>query len=469
MSGSSQKTSSRQFQAPKGTRDFYPADLALRRHIENIWRQTSINHGFDEIDGPTFEHLDLYTHKSGPAIASELFQVFSGKDPEQAAAIRAGGAAPLALRPEFTPTLARMVAARAPELPRPIKWFAMPSHFRAESPQRGRLREFMQWNVDFIGDDSPRADAEVIATAVGALAGLGLASSDITVRICHRQLLVDTLRASGVSENDTGEALSLLDKRDRMDRAAFVAESAALGLDTARFEASIASACDVINGAIAKCEQGAAAGDVGTPGTLESLSRLIGSLQECGVLKWCEFDASIVRGLAYYTGTVFEIHEASGAERAIAGGGRYDKLIEGFGGPALPACGFGMGDVVLANILRDKGLLKPAEEYLPRPDAFVIAASDDAAARLPALVSQLRRGGLHVRQSYKATRNVGKLLGDAGKCRARYAVILGAELAESPPRVALKDLDSGAQDTLALDELANRLRRMDAQGGFMNL
>src|SRR5438552_17696248 len=163
MAASSPKTQAREVQAPRGTRDFYPQDMAVRRYIENTWRQVSINHGFDEIEGPTFEHLELYTHKSGPGIASEIFHVFSGKgkDEERVASIASEQAAPYALRPEFTPTLARMVAAKAAELPRPIKWFAIPSHFRAERPQRGRLREFMQWNVDFIGDDSPRADAEV--------------------------------------------------------------------------------------------------------------------------------------------------------------------------------------------------------------------------------------------------------------------------------------------------------------------
>src|SRR5436190_13533197 len=151
-------SASNKFQPPKGTRDFYPQDMAVRRYIEGVWRQVSINHGFDEIEGPTFEHLVLYTHKSGPGIVSELFQVFSGKDEEQIAAMKAGGQAPYALRPEFTPTLARMVAAKANSLPMPIKWFAIPSHFRAERPQRGRLREFGQWNVDFIGDESPISD-----------------------------------------------------------------------------------------------------------------------------------------------------------------------------------------------------------------------------------------------------------------------------------------------------------------------
>lgn len=456
--------SSRKFQAPKGTRDFYPADLAVRRYIENVWRQTSINHGFDEIDGPTFEHLDLYTHKSGPGIASELFQVFSGKDPEQVAAIRKGENAPLALRPEFTPTLARMVAAKAPELPRPIKWFAIPSHFRAESPQRGRLREFMQWNVDFIGDDSPRADAEVIATAVESLARLGLKHTDVQVRISNRNVMLQAQRSYGTDESRFPELFDLLDRRAKTPKADFDQEAVRHGLQDA------VEVWDILASTFNQslCEAGQKS-PLDTIPTIEfevkgkqvavelrTLSEMWDLFREAAIDGWCKVDFSIVRGLAYYTGTVFEI--IAEGERAIAGGGRYDKLIEGFGGPSLPACGFGMGDVVLANILKDKGLLKPAEEYLPRPDAFVFAANNDAAAKVPGLVAELRRRNLHIRNTYKTTRNVGKLLGDAGKSRARYAVILGEELAESPPRVAVKNLESGEQETIELDALAHRLK-----------
>jgi histidyl-tRNA synthetase len=183
-------------------------------------------------------------------------------------------------------------------------------------------------------------------------------------------------------------------------------------------------------------------------------------LDDMGYSGWHESEAGIVRGLAYYTGTVFEIHEATGAERAIAGGGRYDKLIESFGGPSLPACGFGMGDVVLGNILRDKGLLKDEIIYEPiRPDAFVISNGDEVAEKqLPPLVASLRRDGLHVRHTYKSTRNVGKLLGDAGKCRARFAVILGKELNEQPPRAALKNLDTGEQREIAISDLSSALK-----------
>src|SRR5262245_9218677 len=220
----------RQFQAPKGTRDFYPADMAVRRYIEGVWRQVSINHGFDEVEGPTFEYLDLYAHKSGPGIANELFQVFSGKDESELAELQKSGKAPFALRPEFTPTLARMVAARAAELPRPIKWFAIPSHFRAERPQRGRLREFLQWNVDFIGDESPAADAEVIATAVAAMEVLGLTEREARIRLNHRWFPTVVLGRMGFQGDLAAKAFALLDKRQKMSHAEFQAQAQEIGL-----------------------------------------------------------------------------------------------------------------------------------------------------------------------------------------------------------------------------------------------
>lgn len=468
--------SSQKFQAPKGTRDFYPADLAVRRHIENVWRQVSINNGFEEIDGPTFEHLELYTHKSGPGIASELFQVMSGKDEEQIAAIRAGGAAPFALRPEFTPTLARMVAAKAAELPRPIKWFAIPSHFRAERPQRGRLREFMQWNVDFIGGDVERqaedvlaettgmfvsqADIEVLQVVIAAVQGLGLSPTEVRIKLGHRQGARGRLLGFGRDIDQIEDDLVLLDQRSKLTKAEYrqLAEGRKWTdtlidfFDPARREIVRLDA-DINSIPISKQERELAWQNKTTPGALQY------EIERAGVAEWCEFDSMIIRGLAYYTGLIFEAHEATGAERAIAGGGRYDNLIESFGGPKLAACGFGMGDVVLANILKDKGLLKPAEEYLPRPDAFVIAADDDAAAKLPAIVASLRKESLHVRQSYKTTRNVGKLLADASKCRARYAVILGKKFAAPEQIVELKDMDGGEQREVTLDELAAALRQ----------
>ncbi len=445
-------------QAPKGTRDFYPADMAVRRHIEAAWRGASIRHGFDEIDGPTFEHLGLYTVKSGEGIVNELFSFR-----------RAGGENDYALRPEFTPTLARMVAARGSALPVPTKWFAVPNFFRAERPQRGRLREFFQWNVDLLGLDTPGADSEVIGTAIAALEALGLKQGDVTVKLSHRGAVAGALRAVGVPDEQLGAAFALLDRRDKLPPEEFAKRAAALGAT-----GDLGEAITRLARATAPASAGldGLARDVGVPAAeLGALEALRDALRAAGIEDWCQWDCGIVRGLAYYTGVVFEIHAAG--ERAVAGGGRYDGLVELFGGPHTPAVGFGMGDVVLGNLLRDKGLL-PADgmELLPRPDVFVVAANDAAAAQMPSIVSSLRRAGLHARHSYKATRNVGKLLGEAGKSRARFAVILGdgcvgagagggtgAGMGEVPGGIVqLKDLGSGEQRELPMSELISALK-----------
>ncbi|MFM1935289.1 MAG: Histidine--tRNA ligase [Planctomycetota bacterium] len=433
------------FQSPKGTRDFYPAEMAVRRRIEGAWREASVAFGYDEVDGPTFEHLGLYTAKSGDGIVSELFSFR-----------RAGGSDDYALRPEFTPTLARMVAARAAQLPMPVKWFAVPNFFRAERPQRGRLREFFQWNVDLLGAEGPAVDAEVIGVAVSALSRLGLGAGDVRVKVSHRVAAARVVTALGVAEQSVAAAFELLDRRDKMTPEEFAVRAGSLGLAAealARFEAVVRTRVPVTGdlGALAQ------AAGIGADGLAE-LASLRDALLAAGLGEWCEFDLGIVRGLAYYTGTVFEVHEASGAERAIAGGGRYDGLVELFGGPRTPAIGFGMGDVVLGLVLADRGLLpKDGTELLPRPDAFIVSAGDPAAeAELPRLVARLRGDGFHVRHSYKATRNVGKLLADASRQRARVAVILGPEV--SAGQVQLKDLSTGEQRAVMMADLASILR-----------
>ncbi|MEE9129990.1 MAG: histidine--tRNA ligase [Phycisphaerales bacterium] len=438
------------FQAPKGTRDFYPHDLAVRRYIESVWREVSINHGFDEIDGPTFEHLDLYTAKSGPDIESELFSF-----------TRSGGDTKYALRPEFTPTLARMYAAHAGSLAKPTKWFSIGPYFRAERPQRGRLREHIQLNVDIIGDDSPRADAEMIAVAVRLLEALGLSSETLKIRLSDRNLIADILSFIGVHEEREFEALRILDqltkrriediredaRRIDLDIDWFLKLAKELSDDFSRGEIPTEFIEDALEGRK----------KIVTPLRFDHLCALTDELDNRGITEWCTLDLSIVRGLAYYTGTVFEIHETAGKERAIAGGGRYDNLVELFGGPPTPACGFAMGDVVLRLVLEDHRLLKPAEQYMPLPDVFVIDLREqDSQGHFSALVSELRSAGLHVRHSYKATRNVGKLLSEANKARARFAVILGKELDEG--NVVLKDLRSGEQEEIARESLIEVLR-----------
>jgi len=418
----------------------------VRRHIEHAWRSASIDCGFDEVEGPTFEHLELYTAKSGEGIVNELFSFR-----------RAGGENDYALRPEFTPTLARMVAARAGSLPVPVKWFAIPNMFRAERPQRGRLREFVQWNIDVCGVEGAATDIDVISVAILALERLGLTPGDVQVRLSHRVAIARVLGALGVAAEKSAEAMTLLDRRDKLKPDEFAQRAAALGLSAdavARFDTAARA-----TQRLAEPLAGLAA-EIGiSPDEFAALDEVRTAADRAGILDWCTVDVGIVRGLAYYTGTVFEVHEVSGAERAVAGGGRYDGLVELFGGPRMPACGFGMGDVVLANVLRDRKLLPDdGGALLPRPDAFVISAGGDVAdAELPRLLMRLRRAGLHARSSAKTTRNVGKLLGDAGKARARFAVILGAELADG--NVALKDLDAGSQQVVPLAGIEALLRR----------
>ncbi|MFW5653945.1 MAG: histidine--tRNA ligase [Planctomycetota bacterium] len=440
-------------QAPKGMRDFYPEEMAWRRHLEKTWREVSIRHGFDEVEGPTFEMLELYTMKSGEGIVSELF------------AFKDRGDRDLALRPEFTPTLARMVKSRAASLPRPIKWFAIPLHYRAERPQRGRLREFIQWNVDFLGDDSPQADVEVLAVAIDLLAELGLTREIVRVRLSHREAVSNVLRSLGLNDEQLQPAFNLLDRKDKVTPDEFNTQAREIGLSddaVARF----GEIAQINIGADAPWEQ--IVSRLGIPE--EDATQLRGvydAIRQAGLEGWCEFDLGIVRGLAYYTGMVFEIHEATGKERAIAGGGRYDRLIESFGGPSIPACGFGMGDVVLSLVLQDHQLLPGYEDLRPTPDVFLLSTGDSRAeAMLPRMLLDLRRAGVHARRSYRSTRNVGKLLKEASASGARYALILGKELEED--HVVMKDLKAGEQSMLSVpkvaEEVLRRFGRFSARG-----
>lgn len=458
-------------QAPKGTRDFYPDDLLRRRYLERLWRDTSIRHGFEEIDGPVFEHADLYKIKSGEGILSEMFGVFSGKSPEDLEQVRRTGEAPLALRPEFTPTLARMFAARAGTLPRPTRWFWMQNCFRAERPQRGRLREFGQWNCDILGGTPDTADLEILATLCNLLHQAGLTPHDAEIRINSRQLTEALMERAGLPPESRPRFLQFLDgasKRSDQENTRLLAEIGVSPDLAQRYRRIVDELRSLTTRADVSHEHLDRHG-------LQALQRLREGLgHDQGA--WISLDFDIARGLAYYTALVFEV-TATG-ERAIAGGGRYDGLIELFGGPPTPAVGFGMGDVVLSLILADRGLIpdvdtimdwlsRPPASY--RPEAFVLTPDPALDERVRQLVAELRRGRpspgwssrterrpwdadrydpaaggvrpLHARCSSKSTHNVAKLLQDAAAQRARYAVII-----ENERHATLKDLDSGAQD-----------------------
>ncbi len=461
-------------QAPKGTRDFYPQDMLRRRYIERAWRDTAIRHGFEEIDGPTFESRELYERKSGEGILSEMFGVFSGKDEAEVRSLRESGLAPFALRPEFTPTLARMYAAKAGGLPKPCRWFWQQNCYRAEKPQRGRLREFLQWNCDIIGEGSASIDAELVSTCVALLAQLGLVPSDCNARFNNRIVVQEVLTFAGASSSGVAEGFALLDRRAKVSHEAFAHDARAMGLDLSRFD----SALEDVRSHLTKGAPMASGVEI------VPLRHFREAIAADGIAPWCEFDPQIARGLAYYTGMVFEVHETGGKERAIAGGGRYDNLIELFGGPPTPAVGFGMGDVVLLLVLEDRGLMPEGKDLLHalslpgaslRPDVFVISnGQPESDAQVRPLVARLRRGSesarwrdradrkpwdvdrylpvdgtdrvtappLHARHTSKATKNIGKLLQEASASHARFAAIIESAGSDGAGLATLKNLDT---------------------------
>jgi histidyl-tRNA synthetase len=419
----------------KGTRDFYPDAMRMRNWISDTWRAASLRNGFEEYDSPIFEYLDLFTAKSGDEIASQLFN-FTDR-----------GGRNLAIRPEITPSLARMVNAKINALARPIKWFSIPRLCRAENPQKGRLREFFQWNVDIIGPQDELADAECVLTAVDAMRALGLTSSDVQVHYSSRELLSEVLESLGINAQSAADVMAVLDKRNKVAAEKFDAMlTEAVGnpdavagilrfLDAGSIDPS-ASPADIAGSAGIACGEKALA-------AIAKLQAFGGHLKAFGISDWCRYDTGIVRGLAYYTGIVYEVMDAGESLRAIAGGGRYDNLLEVLGGPAVAASGFGMGDVVLGILLEEKQL---AGDLADRVDLFVIDDSPELLATVINVVGRLRACGVAAEFSYKR-QNAGKQLKQANRRGACKAIILRSDGA------VIKDMSSGEQTPCLLDEL----------------
>ncbi len=342
-----------------GFRDFYPDEFAQRAHIFRAWREVARRHAFVEYDGPPLEPLDLYTRKSGDEIAGQLYN-FTDK-----------GGREVALRPEMTPTFARMVAERANALRKPIRWFSIPQLFRYERAQRGRLREHYQLNVDIVGEASELADAELLSVAISIMQELGLDASDVRARVSDRRLITALVQAAGVPTAGLPLVFAAFDKIERagtaLEWSARLQEQLApLGApaDVAMRLYTLAKARTPVselgrqNAAIDR-----AIASLSTPEVVAGMDRLrryIAHLDSLGIAAWVDLDFSIVRGLAYYTGIVFELFDAKGELRAICGGGRYDNLLNDLGGVDLPALGFGMGDVVLGELLKARNLMPAA-------------------------------------------------------------------------------------------------------------
>jgi histidyl-tRNA synthetase len=422
-----------QTQALPGFREFYPDDLALRSYIFRTWRTVAARYGFEEYDGPPLEPLELYTAKSGDEIVGQLY-TFTDKGDRQ-----------VALRPEMTPTLARMVATRAGRLKKPIRWFAIPQLFRYERQQRGRLREHFQLNCDLIGEPGPLGDAEIVALAIDVMRAFGLGPADVRVRISDRRLLGAIFSSLGIGREREALAHQVLDKMGRREytaRKQVLLDSGVSELNVRELE-SLKDLADLDE--IGRKFPGATTAAAPLGGTLEALEAM-------GLREFVDLDLTIVRGLAYYTGTVFELFDAGRSLRAICGGGRYDSLLESLGGVDLPALGFGMGDVVLGELLKDRGAA-PGEA--PAIDVFVAGITGDDLPHVLAMAHELRDANLRV--EYGLTpQALGKQLNLAGARQARWAVLIGPD-ERARDEVLLKDLEGKSQIAVRREELVGRL------------
>ena len=414
-----------------GFRDFYPTELAERSYIFRVWREVARRYGFVEYDGPPLEPLDLYTKKSGAEIVEQLYNFRDKGDRE------------IALRPEMTPTLARMVAARANAMRKPVRWFSIPQLFRYERQQRGRLREHFQLNMDIIGEADVSADAELLAAAIDIMRELDLSSEDVVARVSDRRLLNALLRGIGIDEPQMPAAYAALDKLDRDPRDVLEHRLAAAGV-------SASASAQLFELAGATADEAAFTQVVSAAGASaewDNLRRYLDHADSLGVREWVKLDLSIVRGLAYYTGIVFELFDAKGELRAICGGGRYDTLLESLGGVSLPALGFGMGDVVLGELLRSRGRMPAAEAAVDVWVAYGEAGSVEDAMRLAA---RLRARGRSVEYAL-GSQKLARQLKAAHTARARETVV-----------IATPELSAGEGMVRRSDEKGERKVQLDA-------
>ncbi len=441
-------------QPVKGTRDFYPEEMAIRNFIIDGWKKVSIRNGFVEFDSPILEHLQMFTLKSGEEIVEQLFSLKDRGDRD------------LALIPEMTPSLARMVNQRINSLPKPIKWFSVPRLFRAERPQKGRLREFFQWNIDIIGEESVLADAEIVFTTLDYLMDVGLTPDDIVVKISSRKLLSAVLRETGFSESELPAMYLLLDKKDKLPKETFRELLKEKVADSKKEEKIIQF---MENDSISKIKNIVSVNEE-IEKAINELAEHRRILGEMGVAEFCRFDPAIVRGLAYYTGIVFEVHAQHSELRAICGGGRYDNLLKDFGGPDVPAVGMGFGDCVLEILLREKGLLDDLikqQLHQISLDYFVIAAGpmtfnneegnikstpEDETVKLTAT---LRRLGLRADFSYKGP-GLSRQLKEASGRNAKNCIIIGEEFQKG--EIIVKDMATGNQKVVAAEKFLSELK-----------
>ena len=410
-----------ELEACSGTRDWYPEEFRLQRWLFEKFRQTATRTGFEEYDAPVLERQELYKRKAGEEITSQMY-AFVDQD-----------GVDVTLRPEMTPTLARMVLGRAASMMLPLKWFSIPQCWRFETTQRGRKREHYQWNMDIIGCKSVSAETELLYAVCEFFRSIVITSADVGIKVNSRKVMASVLDSYGITAEKFAPVCVIMDKLYKIGDEAVIEELVnAQNLPKETAEKIVAClACKNVDELAALCGEG-----VDQTG-IEELKRLFSLADDYGFGDWLIFDASVVRGLAYYTGIVFEGFDRAGELRAICGGGRYDKLLSLYGAMSeVPACGFGFGDCVIVELLKEKGLVP----VLPKSIEFVVAAFNEGmqgkAMKAAALI---RSGGADVDMLLEPKKKVANTFDYANRIGARYIVFVAPQEWENG-MVRIKDL-----------------------------
>lgn len=415
---------------PKGTRDFYPEDMRLRTWLFDQWRSVARTFGFVEYDAPVLESESLYTRKAGEEVTQQLYN-FIDK-----------GERPVALRPEMTPSLARMVMAKKGGLTMPLKWFSIPQCWRYERMTRGRRREHFQWNMDIWGIPDEKAEAELISAMVQFFENVGITSEDVGIKVNSRLVIGEVLTELGIPPEKFASTCVLVDKLEKVPIDAIQGDLEALGLDRTIVERLL----DVLTNKSIRALKSKLGKDSQAVKQLESFMELC---EAYGIEDWIQFDASVVRGLAYYTGIVFEAFDRKGELRAIAGGGRYDKLLETFGGDPTPAVGFGFGDAVIVELLKERNVLPSFEKS--GIDYVVFAMNDGLYPYAVVVAMALRRAGKSVDVILEG-RKPKWVFKHADRLGASYCIVVGDdEVAKG--EISVKDLVLGEQITVKLENM----------------
>jgi histidyl-tRNA synthetase len=415
-------------QPVKGTRDFYPDEMSIRTWLYNQIKIVSTSFGYEEYEGPILERLELYAAKSGEELVKEQSFVFSDRGGDQ-----------ITLRPELTPTLARMIAQKQNELAFPVRWWSFGPFWRYERPQKGRTREFFQWNIDILGVDSPEADAELVAVAASFFQSVGLTPAEVKIFINNRRLMDSTLAELGIPPENRKNVFHVIDRRDKLSPAAWKDYAVDCGLTEEQFD----QLCLVLNNH-----------DLWK--NSDELIRFFKVLDAMELRDFVVFDPQVIRGLEYYTGTVFEGRDATGEGRAVFGGGRYDNLVGDVGGEPLPGVGFAMGDVMVTVLLQKYG--KIARESTKDQTVLVTIFDADLLASSFALANDLRKAGIKV-VTYPEAVKLPKQLKFADRKGIRFAVIQGPDEAAAKT-VTIKDLSQREQKTVPVEDAAKTIKDM---------